>query len=99
MLEIMVQEKVPDAGEQRAWRDFDQLFKQTCIREAAGNVVLDGVAFAAFAQEAHMPLIEKGIAVYNGCVKALAGLEGHECRVFKCLSQLYLSAKMALKYK
>lgn len=99
MLEIMLVEALPDKAQQQRWREFDSEFQRCCVTAPAGNVALDGEAFAAFAETAHEPLVQKGVAIYNGCVKALAGLEGHDCRVFKCLAQLYLSAKMALKFR
>lgn len=99
MLEIMLQEHLPDTERQLRWREFDADFQRRCVTTAAGNVALDGEAFVAFTDADSEPLVQSGVAIYNGCVKALAGLEGHDCRVFRCLAQLYLSAKMALKFR
>lgn len=99
MLEIMLQEELPDKAQQQCWREFDADFQRRCLTQAAGKVALDHEAFAAFADASHAALLQNSVAIYNGCVKALAGLVGHDCRVFECLALLYLSAKMALKFR
>lgn len=99
MLKIVLQEILPEAVQQQLWQDFDTRFRQGCIKETNGNVALDNEAFATFADDSHGMLINRGVEIYNGCSKALAGLEGHDCRVLRCLAQIYLSAKMALKFK
>ncbi|MDY0261649.1 hypothetical protein [Syntrophotalea acetylenica] len=99
MLKILLEENLPDGVAQQGWRDFDRLFQTTCITEKDGNVALDNEAFTAFAKAEHLPLLQKGVQIYNGCVRALGGAENHDCRVFKCLTQLYLSAQMVLKFQ
>lgn len=99
MLKIVLEEKLPEAAQQELWLDFDTRFRQGCIKETNGNVALDNEAFAAFADDSHAIPINTGVEIYNGCSKALAGLEGHDCRVLRCLAQIYLAAKMALKFK
>jgi hypothetical protein len=98
MLKIVLQERLPEVA-QKQWQDFDSRFRQCCIKETNGTVVFDDEAFAAFAEDSHGGLINRGVEIYNGCSKALAGLEGHDCRVLRCLAQIYLCAKMALKFK
>lgn len=99
MLDIVLREKLPEDADQQRWRKFDTFFQQCCIKEATGNLVLNEEAFAEITEPDPEALINSGVGIYNGCVKALAGLEGHDIRVFKCLTQIYLSAKMALKFK
>ncbi|MGE4542724.1 MAG: hypothetical protein AB7D06_01320 [Pedobacter sp.] len=99
LLEILQQEELPDEASQKLWRNFDAQFQQTCIKEANGGLALDEEAFAAFIEDGQEPLIQQGVGIYNGCVKALSARESHDCRVYKCLTQIYLAAKMALKYR
>jgi hypothetical protein len=99
MVEIPLQEAITEAAQQQQWRDFDTRFRQCCIKESKGNVAFDAEAFATVIRDSDALLIDKGVGIYNGCSKALAGMEGHDCRVLKCLAQIYLSAKMALKFK
>lgn len=99
LLEILIQEELPDEAAQKSWRTFDAHFQQTCIKEANGGLALDEEAFAGFIQDGQESLILQGVGIYNGCVKALSARESHDCRVYKCLTQIYLAAKMVLKFR
>ncbi len=99
LLEILLQEELPDEAAQKLWRKFDGQFQQTCIKEANGGLALDEEAFAKLIEDGQEPLILQGVGIYNGCVKALSARESHDCRVYKCLTQIYLAAKMALKFR
>lgn len=99
LLDILIQEELPDATAQKLWRNFDAQFQQTCIKEANGGLALDEEVFAKVIEDGQEALILQGVAIYNGCVKALSARESHDCRVYKCLTQIYLAAKMALKFR
>lgn len=99
MLGILLQEQLPEEAAQKLWRTFDTRFQQACIKESQGQLMLDEEAFTGFVGVGEEPMIQHGVGIYNGCVKALSGWESHDCRVFKCLTQVYLSAKLALKFR
>jgi hypothetical protein len=99
LLEILIQEELPDEAAQKLWRNFDAQFQQTCIKEANGGLAFTEEAFAKIIEDGQEPLIQQSVGIYNGCVKTLSARESHDCRVYKCLTQIYLAAKMALKFK
>ena len=52
LLEILIQEELPDEAAQKLWRNFDAQFQQTCIKEANGGLALNEEAFAKIIEDA-----------------------------------------------
>jgi hypothetical protein len=79
------------------WQAFDERFLERCIQRSARGIAFDGEAFQAFWQPDYAPLLPLGVTVYNACAKAMFERPTHDYMAFLRLSQIYLSARMALQ--